>query len=184
MTTSETEQELIARIARGDRAATREFYDLYAGYLTAVSLRYVDSRDDARDVLQESFIRVFGSISRFEYRGAGAFRVWLRRIVVNESLRWLKERKKLPVPAEVDAWACEAEEEELAFDAIPTGAILEMIGSLPEGYRTVFNLYVFEEMSHREIASMLGIAESSSASQLHRARGLLAKQIKEYEYER
>ncbi len=162
----------------------REFYDRHAGYLTAVCLRYVASRDDAKDVLQESFIRIFGSIGRFDYRGPGALRVWLRRIAVNESLKWLKERKKLRSAEDVDGFVKTTDEDEFSLDTIPASVILEMIRSLPDGYRTVFNLYVFEEKSHREIAAMLNIAENTSASQLHRAKALLAKQIKKYGYER
>jgi RNA polymerase sigma-70 factor (ECF subfamily) len=174
---NDREQELIRKIACGDRNAAGDFYDEYAGYLTAVCLRYVAARDDAKDVLQESFMRIFDSIDRFEYRGPGALKAWARRIVVNESLRWLEKRKKVRFAPDDDP-VYRAEAEEPDFERLPTAVILEMIGSLPERYRTVFNLYVFEEMSHREIASMLNIAEGSSASRLHRAKALLAKQIK------
>lgn len=185
MTSNDREKELTGKIAGGDRGAMREFYDEYADYLTAVCLRYVASPGDAKDILQESFIKIFGSMGRFEYRGPGALKAWAGRIVVNESLKWLRERKKLRVSAMgPDGFADLTEDEELALEAVPASVILEMIGSLPDGYRTVFNLYVFEGMSHREIAATLKIAEGSSASQLHRAKGLLVKQIKKYRYER
>ncbi len=177
----DSEQEQIRKIACGDRGAMKDFYDAYAGYLTAVCSRYVVARDDVKDVLQESFIRIFDSIAKFEYRGPGALRAWASRIVVNESLKHLKAAQRLrtvePVRDLVDA---EEEDGGLDVEEVPTQVIMEMIRSLPEGYRTVFNLYVFEGMSHREIAARLNIAENSSASQLHRARGVLARQLKEY----
>ncbi len=174
------ECELAERIARGDRGAMKDFYDAYSGYLTAVCSRYVGGRDDVKDVLQESFIKIFGSIGRFEYRGDGALRAWAGRIVVNESLKYLRDRKKLRVTVAAEEAAGMTEEVYPDIETIPEAAILKMISSLPDGYRTVFNLYVFEKKNHREIAAMLNIAENSSASQLHRARNVLARRIKEY----
>jgi RNA polymerase sigma-70 factor (ECF subfamily) len=174
------ERELIEKIASGDRAAMRVFYDSYSGYLTAVCSRYVTGVDDVKDVLQESFIRIFGSIDRFEYRGPGALRAWAAKIVVNEALKHLRDRKKMRLAVIADGWHEREEEDMPELTELPTGVIMEMIRRLPEGYRTVFNLYVFEQKSHREIASILSIAENSSASQFHRARSALAKLIKEY----
>ncbi len=174
------ERDLVTRIAAGDRVAMRVFYDDYSGYLTAVCSRYVTARDEVKDVLQESFIKIFGSIGRFEYRGPGALRAWASRIVVNESLKHLRERKKLRLPMVADGWGEAREDEYPDHEAVPAAVIMEMIRALPDGYRTVFNLYIFERKSHREIASMLSIAENSSASQLHRARSLLARRIREY----
>jgi RNA polymerase sigma-70 factor (ECF subfamily) len=174
------ECELIEKISSGDRAAMRAFYDSYSGYLTAVCSRYVTGADDVKDVLQESFIRIFGSIGRFEYRGPGALRAWAAKIVVNEALKHLRDSRKMRLAVAADGWYEREEEDMPELAEVPAGAIMDMIRSLPEGYRTVFNLYVFEQKSHREIASMLSIAENSSASQLHRARNALAKLIKEY----
>ena len=109
-------------------------------------------------------------------------RAWSTRIVVNESLKFLKKSEKLNI-VNSPAWNLPdivEEEEEADFDETPTSVILEMIRSLPIGYRTVFNLYVFEKKTHKEIASILDITENTSASQLHRAKSLLAKQISGY----
>ena len=160
----------------------RDFYDSYSGYLTAVCCRYVTDRDDVKDVLQECFIKIFGSIGKFEHRGPGALRAWAGRIVVNESLKYLRGRKRTGVPVSAEDLVEPAGDAYPDFNDIPTSAIMEMIRSLPDGYRTVFNLYVFEQKSHREIASVLNIAENSSASQLHRAKNLLARKIKKYSY--
>lgn len=170
------EIQLIALLKDGDKAAMRTLYDRHIGYLTAVGQRYVDD-ESLRDVLQESFIRIYTSISRFEYRGEGSLRAWMVRIVVNEALKSLKASSQRTVPLDGRE---RIEEEEPPTDDVPIEVIHRLIRELPEGYRTVFNLYIFEQYSHREIASMLGIGENSSASQLHRAKSLLARKIKEY----
>ncbi len=174
------ERELVRGIASGDGVAMRDFYDAYSGFLTAVCYRYIGSHDDVKDVFQESVVKILGSIARFEYRGPGSLKAWARRIVVNESLKWLKGRNRLRMGAITEEIAEPEGDDYPDLTNIPSGAIAEMISSLPDGYRTVFNLYVFERKSHREIAAMLGIAENSSSSQFYRARCILAKRIKEY----
>ena len=155
----------------------RSFYDRYAGYLTAVCSRYVVDRADVKDILQEAFVKIFQSLDRFEYRGEGSVRAWVSRIVVNDSLKSLKTSSRLSF---VDDLPDIPEDDEPSLPQIPPAVIQEMIKALPDGYRTVFNLFVFEKKSHREIASLLGIKEDSSASQFFRARALLAKNIKNY----
>lgn len=174
------EKELLERIICGETTAMKEFYDKYAGYLTTVCSRYVSNHDDVKDVLQDSFIKILKSIKNFEYRGAGSLLAWSSRIVVNESLKFLNKNEKLSVVSPTWDLPDVTEEEEADFDDVPTSIILDMVRSLPIGYRTVFNLFIFEEKSHKEIASILHITENTSASQLHRAKGLLAKQISEY----
>ena len=154
----------------------RMLYDRYVGYLTAVCGRYVPDDDDVKDILQEAFIKVFQTIGRFEYRGEGSLKAWLTRIVVNDSLKSLRKKKPLPLPDPLPELA-DAEPE---FDKVPLPVIQQMIRELPDGYRTVFNLFVFEDKTHKEIASMLGIKENSSASQLFHAKALLARRIKDY----
>lgn len=176
------EQELLQKVIRGDITAMRDFYNNYSGYLTAVCSRYIPNRDDVKDVLQESFIKIFKSITGFEYKGTGSLMAWSTRIVINESLKFLKKNEKLSIVSS-PSWDLPdivEEEEETDFDDVPTSVILEMIRSLSVGYRTVFNLYIFEQKSHKEIASLLNITENTSASQLHRAKSLLAKQISVY----
>lgn len=171
------EADLIRLVKEGKHSAMRELYDRHIRYLTAVAARYVG--DDAlRDVLQESFIKIYTAIGRFEYRGAGSLRAWLARIVVNTALDSLNDEIKFstqPLHENIPQ-----EEEEPPTDDVEIEVIHSLIRSLPTGYRTIFNLYVFEEQSHREIASRLGITESTSASQLHRAKAILAQKIKEY----
>jgi len=172
-----TELELLKLARSGDPDGTRSFYDRYAGYLTAVCSRYVVDRADVKDILQEAFVKIFQSLDRFEYRGEGSVRAWVSRIVVNDSLKSLKTSSRLSF---VDDLPDIPEDDEPSLPQIPPAVIQEMIKALPDGYRTVFNLFVFEKKSHREIASLLGIKEDSSASQFFRARALLAKNIKNY----
>lgn len=179
------EQALLQQILRGNTMAMKKFYDTYSGYLTAVCSRYIADKEDVKDILQESFIKIFKAVDKFEYKGAGSLKAWSARIVVNEALRHIRESNKLKVinlPGE--ELPDMADDREPDFNEIPTQVILEMIRKLPVGYRTVFNLYVFEEKSHKEIASILSISESTSASQLHRAKGLLMQEIDLYRFKK
>lgn len=173
----EKEQALLRQILSGDLIAMREFYNYYSGHLTTVCSRYISNKEDVKDILQECFIKIFKSISKFKYRGEGSLRAWSSRIVVNESLKFLKENEKLTI-SNSPVWDLpDIIEDEADFEDIPASEILDMIRALPLGYRTVFNLFIFEEKSHKEIASILNITENTSASQLHRAKSHLAKQI-------
>ena len=172
-----TEFELLTLARSGDPSGTRIFYERYAGYLTAVCSRYVVDPDVVKDVLQDSFIKIFNALDRFEYRGEGSIKAWATRIVVNSSLKSLKSRSLFN---NVDEFPDTPDEDLPSLPNISASVIQDMIKALPDGYRTVFNLFVFEKKSHKEIASMLGIKEDSSASQFFRARAMLAKNIKEY----
>lgn len=122
---------------------------------------------------------MFRSIDSFEYRGNGSLKAWITRIVVNESLKHIKQNPDFKMVADVEIPDV-PNEEEPDLNEVSQVTIMKMIRSLPDGYRTVFNLYVFENKSHKEIAVLLGIAENSSASQFHRAKAMLAQKIKEY----
>lgn len=175
----ENEERLAKRLQNGNKAAAREFYASYADYLAGVCSRYIVNEEDQKDVFQEAFIKIFSNISQFTYCGEGSLKAWATRIVVNESLKFLRSGLRLEtIPTEMDL-VDEVEDDPPVSD-IPPDAIMEMLSRLPTGYRTVFNLYVFENKSHQEIANLLGIKENSSASQLHRAKNLLARMIKEY----
>ena len=165
------------QVRRQDKTAMKMLYDRYVGYLTAVCARYIPDDDDVKDILQEAFIKAFQSMDRFSWRGEGSLKAWLTRIVVNDSLKALRRKKPLSLTPTL---AESVEEEEPAFESVPLQVIQGMIRQLPDGYRTVFNLFVFEDKSHKEIASLLGIKENSSASQLFHAKSLLARWIKEY----
>lgn len=163
----------------GDTADVRTIYETHVQYLFAVCKRYIADPDEAKDVLQESFIKIFNNLHRFEDRGPGSLRSWMRRIVVNESLSRLRSSAGLRLVT-FDEEQHDLPDEEPQVEGIPMQVLQEMIRALPDGYRTVFNLRVFEEMEHKEIARLLGISENTSYSQFSRARALLAENIKNY----
>ena len=175
------ERLLATELRRGDTSALRRFYDLYAGRLAAVCSRYVADDDGAKDVFQEAMVKIVTNAHRFEYRGPGSLMAWAARIAANEAVSHLRSRRKdafaeLPV----EGAAADMAAEEACVESIAPEAIHAMIRELPDGYRTVFNLYAIEGKSHREIARLLCIKEASSASQFLRARRMLARKIEEY----
>ncbi len=173
-----SELELLKRIRSGEASGMRLLYDRYIGYLTAVCSRYVVDSAAVKDILQDAFVKVFSKLDGFEYRGEGSLKAWMSRIVVNDSLKSLRGAGRLKYVDELPDTEGEGEIE--GMPDVPVRELAEMIKSLPDGYRTVFNLFVFEKKSHREIAGLLGIKEDSSASQFFRARAMLAKKIKDY----
>lgn len=172
-----SERELLRLVRSGDPTGTRALYERYVGYLTAVCSRYVPDRAAVKDILQDAFISIFTRIADFEFRGEGSLRAWMTRIVVNAALKSLRGSGRLSYVEELP----DREQEDLeTLPQVPPAVLADMIKALPDGYRTVFNLFVFEKKSHKEIAELLGIKENSSASQFFRARALLARQIKDY----
>ena len=173
----EAEQLLVRKIKEGDRAAMRTLYDRYSGYVMAVALRDVPDRDDVQDVVQDSFVKIFSSIGRFEYRGDGALKAWMARIVANQALDFLYKRRALDTSRNIPDVPDEPEPD---IGGVSDEVLMELIGKLPPGYRVVLNLFVFEQMSHKEIAKRLGIKENSSASQYFHAKKMLGKMINDY----
>lgn len=174
----ETELQLLEAIRSGEREALRRLYDRYSGYAMAIGLRYLPEGDEVRDVLQDSFVRILTSIGQFNYHGEGSLKSWVSRIVSNRSVDYLREHQRFRVvsgiPDEPD------EEEEPDVGGVPPDVLTKMIGRLPVNYRMVLNLYVFEQRSHREIAQLLDIKESTSSSLFFRAKKMLARMIKDY----
>lgn len=174
-----SEQELIDGVRRGDQEAMKRIYLLHARYLTAVCSRYVVNPEDVRDTLQDSFVAIFGNIDKYRPKENASLRSWMTRIVVNNSLHFLRKSEKMQFIEPVDEYA-DVVEETAETDGIPYEEVRKLIGELPAGYRSVFNLYVFERKSHKEIAHILGIKEATSASQFHKAKKMLAVKINEY----
>ena len=168
---------------RGDAIAQRALFEQYSPLLMAKIFRYVGNDDDAKDVLQDTFIKALTMIKGFAWAGEGSLQAWLTRIAVNASLNFLRSRKRL-VPLNVDTLddPPDLAEEPTATEvnSLDASTILAMVAELPDGYRTVFNLYCLDGYSHKEIAEQLGINEKSSSSQLLRAKTLLARKIKKY----
>ena len=167
------EEKLLQKVHKGDKAAQELLYRQHVRYLAALCSRYVANDDDAKDVLQESFIKIFSSIKTFEYRGEGSLRAWMARITLNEALAFIRKNCNADYDDKVA-------DDEIETEGIPTDVIYRFIRELPDGYRAVFNLYVIEDKSHKEIAELLGIKVNTSASQLHKAKAILAKKINQY----
>ena len=178
---SNDEQRLAELIRRGDNAAMREFCSLYVPHLKAICTRYVTDSEDASDVLQETLISIVTHISDFHYLGQGSLKAWATRIAVNESLNYIRRNRRQELTLQeqyIDDIA--EEEEDPPIEDIPPEVIQQMVRQLPTGYRTVFNLYVFEDKSHQEIAQLLGTSVKTSISHLHKAKNLLAQMIQTY----
>ena len=158
-----TEQDLIGRLKEQDRSAQKWLYDRYAPVMFAVCRRYLRSREDAEEALVSGFYKVFAQIHTFS--NAGSFEGWIRRIVVNEALMLLRKSQPLVFPG--DTFQMPDRQDSFSIEAdISAREILELLDQLPNGYRTVFNLYVLEGFKHQEIADMLGISINTSKSQL------------------
>ena len=175
------ERILAERCKAGDNEARRELYTRYGGRLLSICLRYAGDRAVAEDLLHDAFLKIFGAFDRFAWRGEGSLRAWMARITVNVALEALRRKHRLHYPVTVEHLPEQYEEPTSAEMArVPYEVLRQMIAELPDGYRTIFNLFCIEELPHREIAERLGISEKTSSSQLFRAKALLARRIREY----
>ena len=172
--------DLIARCRAGDRAAHYRIYTLYSRSMYNVAYRITGNGEDAEDVLQEAFISAFKNLHN--YRGDATFGAWLKRIVVNKSINVLKKRKHESLPGDGD-WEVPDEEPAGEYrEGLTVERVKKAIEELPDGYRSVLSLYLLEGYDHQEIAEILGITESTSKSQLNRAKGKLREKLtSEYE---
>lgn len=168
------DNDLIENCKKGDRLSQQQLYNQYSAKMLAICRRYISGSAEAEDVLIRGFLTVFERIGQF--RNEGSFEGWIRKIMVNEALGVLRKQKSLFLYSEIEVAGLEADEVR-TDSSLLTGDLLNLVASLPDGYRTVFNLYSIEGYSHREIAEMLGISESTSKSQLSRARELLRSKI-------
>jgi RNA polymerase sigma-70 factor (ECF subfamily) len=174
------ESQLIKALKREEPKAQRSLYEKYSTRMLGLCFRYVGDEMIAEDVMIEGFMRVFSKIDQFN--SDGSFEGWIRRIMVNEALGYLRKQKKVLEESMSDEMA-NIPDYQQADQNLETEEILSLIEKLPTGYRTVFNLYAIEGYAHIEIAQMLGITESTSKSQLHRARAILQKMVFDWENE-
>ena len=158
----------------GDRIAQKQFFERFKGRMFALCLRYANSREDAEDVLQEGFVKVFRDLK--QYTGAGNFEGWMRKVFVNTALQHLQRQKKSLVTLELDGQDFPDDEPEPYLgDQPPAKNMIRILQQLPPGFRTIFNLHVLEGYSHPEIADILGISVGTSKSQLLRAKAHFKK---------
>lgn len=166
------EQELIKGCIRRERGAQKRLYDTFSSKMFTLCSRYVKNSMEAEDVLVTAFTKILDKID--QYKGEGSFEGWIRRIVVNEALTWLRRNRNMYLELELEAANYEPDYQTIS-DHLEAEDLLKMIGELPSGYRIVFNLYAIDGYSHKEIAEQLGISENTSKSQLSRARAYLQK---------
>ena len=177
--------DIIKRCKQGDRKAQESVYNLLSGKMFAVCLRYCPNYEEARDLLHDGFVTVFTKIGQFSH--GGSFEGWVRRIFVNQAIERYRNDTRLSVVTGIDendryfATSDDDDEEVDEWSAyqLSEAELLAMVDELPPQYKVVFNLYVIDGLSHREISKKLGISESTSRTNLLRARGILQKQIKE-----
>ena len=168
---------LLKACIQGDRKAQRKLYEQLAPKMFPVCLRYMNNREMAEDVMQDGFVTLFSKLD--SYSGTGSFEGWARKIFVNTALMQLRRNDVLKESDNLDdAWDIGSPGPS-AIQEIGFKELLELIAELPPGFRTVFNMYVIEGYSHKEIADELGISENTSRSQLQRARVILQKKILE-----
>lgn len=175
-------ENIITACKSGNLFAQNRLYDAFVKRFFRLCLRYVPQHTDAEEVLMNGFLKIFRSLQNFEYRDDQGMEAWMKRIMVNEALMFLRQQKSLPVFADESA-ADQIAHAERPDASVSAEAIYAAILDLPTGYRTVFNLYVMEGYSHEEIAQQLGISTGTSKSQLSKARQMLQQTLKRIGYE-
>jgi RNA polymerase sigma-70 factor (ECF subfamily) len=168
-----TEEQLVKECISGNAIAHKKFYDLFAKKMMGVCLRYSANPDEAQDVLQDGFIKVFSKLPKFVNKGS--LEGWVRRIMVNTALDQYRKNKKYQSDVEIDAVSFKLEQRDFIVETINANDLLQLIQTIPKGYRVVFNLFAIEGYSHKEIAEQLGVTESTSKSQYSRAKKMLRK---------
>ena len=171
------ESDLINGCIEGNRRMQEELYRRFSPRMYAVCLRYASSSEEAEDILQEGFIKIFKKLE--SYRGEGSFEGWIRRIFVNTAIEHFRRRRYLQPVTEKEENTVEGKYLSV-LDSLAEKDIMELIRQLSPGYRTVFNMYVVEGYTHKEIGDMLGISEGTSKSQLSRAKVILQDMVKKY----
>ncbi|MDX1348741.1 MAG: RNA polymerase sigma factor [Putridiphycobacter sp.] len=175
-----TDEELIKKCTCGDLLAQKAFYEKFAGKMFGVCLRYMNGDDEAQDVLQDGFIKVFDNLEKYQKKGS--LEGWVRRIIVNTALDQIRKNKKYLDNVDADSVSYLLEDEVYIVEELEADDLLKIINRLPVGYRVVFNLFAIEGYSHKEIAAKLDITESTSKSQYSRARKILRTVLLKNEY--
>lgn len=175
---SAVDKNLLDGCRRHDKHAQRFLYDHFAGRMLALCNRYVKDRMEAEDIMVTAFTKVFDRIR--QYKGDGSFEGWVRRIMVNESLSFLRRNKSMYLETDIELAEREPDYDKLD-SSLEAEDLMKLISELPAGYRIVFNLYAIDGYSHQEIATQLGISENTSKSQLSRARAYLQKRLVQLE---
>ena len=168
---SMTDEELVKECLNNNQKAQKELFVKYSSVMFGVCMRYTSSKNDAEDVLQEAFIKVFNKLEK--YSNKGSFEGWIRRIVVNTALDFIRKNKKMQLNSSIDDVGYGLKNDQYVVENLTARELMKIIQNIPIGYRTIFNMYAIEGYSHKEIAKELDISESNSKSQLSRARSTI-----------
>ena len=168
--------KLISKAKKNQRKAQSELYNRFGHLWYSICLRYQNSEEDAQDALQNALIKVYSNLDRFDEH-KGSFKSWSAKIVVNENLMFLRKKKDDFLNIADQSEQNYLDYQESAEDILSAKELTQMIQALPDGYRTIFNLYVIEGYSHEEIAGQLGISEGTSKSQLYKAKKYLREKL-------
>lgn len=175
---STSETDLLNACKKQNAKAQRQLYEKYAAAMLGLCRRYIHGEQEAEDVMIKGFMKVFTKIDSFQEKGS--FEGWMKRIMINEALGYIRKHKAMYLETDIDAADKEPDFDQLS-SALEANDLIKMISELPSGYRTIFNLYAIEGYSHKEIGELLGINENTSKSQLSRARVQLQKKLLETE---
>jgi RNA polymerase sigma factor (sigma-70 family) len=159
--------QILAQCIDNQAKAQKQLFDLLAPKMFTVCLRYAQDEDEAKDILQESFIKVFNNLDKFSHKGS--FEGWVKRIFINTSIEFYRKNQKQKIVDNIDM-VKEISIDSQTLSLLKAADLMKLVNNLPKGYRTVFNLFVVEGYSHDEISKMLNITENTSKSQLHKAR--------------
>ncbi|RYY85371.1 MAG: sigma-70 family RNA polymerase sigma factor [Chitinophagaceae bacterium] len=172
-----TESDLVEGCRQGDRKLQKELYERYAPKMFGVCLRYAGSSEEAEDILQEGFVKVFNKIGSF--RSEGSFEGWIRRIIVNTAIEHFRRKTYLQPVTEREEQTIESDYLSV-LDKLAEKDIIGLVQQLSPGYRSVFNMYVVEGYTHKQIGELLGISEGTSKSQLSRAKAILQDLVRNH----
>lgn len=168
---------IVEKCLKGDSAAQKELFEQLSGKMLSLCLRYTGDRMTAEDMLQEGFVTLFSKLD--SYKGEGSFEGWARKVFATTCLMYLRKKDALRMSDDLQEAGNIGDESPSAAQQIGYRELMDLVTSMPDGYRTIFNLYVMEGFRHKEIGKMLGISEITSRSQLNRARIWLQNKIKE-----
>lgn len=167
--------DIIKACVKGDRKAQKQLYDHFASKMYGVCLRYANDADEAKDILQDGFIKVFFNLKQFNYKGS--FEGWIRRIMVNTALEKFRDKNYLFAVHMERGYEKDDKEYDHIISDLSANDLLKLIQELSPQYRMVFNLYAIEGYSHKEICDILNIKEGTSKSNLSRAREILKEKV-------
>ncbi len=172
------EQELVKSCIKGDRKAQERLYRTHARLMYSICLAYTKDEEEAKDVLQDGFIKVFRNLKK--YNNQGSLKAWIRKIVINAAIDHLRKRKPLSNFIAIEAIQESEYRDETIPESMKTDEIIKQVRKLPEGARTIFNLFALEGFTHKEIAEKLSITVGTSKSQFSRAKTLLQTWLNDY----